>query len=219
MEFTKQQLIGLGGGLLLLLGIFLPVVSMPIVGSMSVFNIGRTDGYVLLGLSIVSLILAFINNIKPLRITGGISALIVIFGFAHTLYKLHDMKSSVSEKLQGNPFGGMAEVMMSTVQVQYGWVFLFVGCFMLIYAAFAKNIDFKSSVAEENEHKNTNQVTSTKVINRSRTKLVAEDMFAHNTGNFVKESQNFKDCPFCSEQIRITAIKCKHCGSMLEEAS
>ena len=41
MDFTKQQLIGLTGGAVLLLGIFLPIVSMPIVGSVSIFSSGR----------------------------------------------------------------------------------------------------------------------------------------------------------------------------------
>lgn len=28
----------------------------------------------------------------------------------------------------------------------------------------------------------------------------------------------FKDCPFCAEPIKLAAIKCKHCGSMLQAA-
>lgn len=41
MEFTKQQLIGFLGALLLLIGVFLPVLSVPIVGSISLLNNGK----------------------------------------------------------------------------------------------------------------------------------------------------------------------------------
>lgn len=68
------------------------------------------------------------------------SLLIVVIDFIYLLYTLNSIKGDMSDKLKGNPFGGMAEAMMSTVQIQYGWVFLFIGSLLLVYAAFAKNI-------------------------------------------------------------------------------
>lgn len=219
MEFSRQQLIGLGGGVLLLLGIFLPIVSLPLVGSMSIFNTGRVDGYVLLGLAVASLALAFINQLKPLRITGAISAVLVTFGFIHIIYKLNKMKSSFTKDLKGNPFSGVADAMMSTVQIQYGWVFLFIGCFMLLYAAFGKHTNTRPMYVDVRQAEPEVSNTMPTISNKPQTRLVAEDMFSHNAGKFIEKPQDFKSCPFCSEQIRITAIKCKHCGSMLEEAS
>ena len=214
MEFTKQQLIGLVGGVVLLLGIFLPIVSMPIVGSVSIFSSGRIDGYLLLGLAIISLVLAFTNSLKPLRLIGGVSLLIVVIDFVYLLYKLKSIKGDVSDKLQGNPFGGMAEAMMSTVQIQYGWVFFFIGGVLLIYAAAAK---------DSSQHEYTHTVEQVQETPKStKTTLVATDMFAHNAGVKAKSEEKvddveFKACPFCAEQIRVSAIKCKHCGSMVEE--
>lgn len=34
----------------------------------------------------------------------------------------------------------------------------------------------------------------------------------------MDESEETKKCPYCSEQILITAKKCKHCGEWLEES-
>lgn len=218
MEFSKQQLVGLVGGVILLLGVFLPIVSMPIAGSISVFSSGRVDGYILLGLAIISLILAFINNIKPLRITGGISLLIVVIDFIYLLYKLNSIKGDVSDKLKGNPFGGMAEAMMSTIQIQYGWVFLFIGSLLLVYVAFAKvaNEPVVNDVNLETQNQPKPRIQKTTSI-----KLVSDDIFSHNAGKRVQQDAqedvvDVKACQFCAEQIKIAAIKCKHCGSMVE---
>jgi len=219
VEFSKQQLVGLVGSVVLLLGIFLPIVSMPIAGSISVFSSGRVDGYVLLGLTIISLILAFINNLKPLRITGGVSLLIVLFDFIYLLYKLNSIKGDMSDKLKGNPFGGVAEAMMSTVQIQYGWVFLFIGSLLLVYVAFAKDIN--KPVINEIDPDVQDQ-PKPRMQRVAATKLVSDDIFSHNAGKHVeqdmqKDTIDIKVCLFCAEPIKAAAIKCKHCGSMVGE--
>lgn len=51
------------------------------------------------------------------------------------------------------------------------------------------------------------------------TKLVAPDVFSYNAGYREPQEEivsETKECPYCAETIRMAAIKCKHCNSMLE---
>jgi hypothetical protein len=53
----------------------------------------------------------------------------------------------------------------------------------------------------------------------SGSKMVAHDPFAFNAGKKIQLDNHGveqKQCRFCKENIRFDAIKCKHCGSMLE---
>lgn len=53
----------------------------------------------------------------------------------------------------------------------------------------------------------------------NKTKLVSNDGLAYNSGHITQLDNNGveqKNCKFCKELIRFDAIKCKHCGSMLD---
>lgn len=45
------------------------------------------------------------------------------------------------------------------------------------------------------------------------------DMEAHDIHSKTENEPQHKDCPFCCEEVRYRAIKCKHCGSELEPIS
>ena len=61
--------------------------------------------------------------------------------------------------------------------------------------------EFRLSRAENDIEKLASSSISSKI----------ENMEVQRIGN------DTKSCPFCSEKIKATAIKCKHCGSMLNE--
>lgn len=207
MEFTKQQLIGFLGALLLLIGVFLPVLSVPIVGSISLLNNGKSDGLIVCALAILSFILIFFNQLRLLWLTGGLSFVLISYDLYMFTNKISQTKAEVAEKLQGNPFGGFADAMMSSIQLQFGWVILYLGCIILLLTPILMN---------RRNMPNNNYVSENlpQESNQPRNRVVG-DLFNYNETQHTEDIE-MKKCPFCTAEIRITAIKCKYCNAMLE---
>jgi hypothetical protein len=77
----RKQTLGLIGSIVLFVGVFTPIISLPIVGSMNYFQNGKGDGVIILGLAIVSLILTLTKRYGGLWFTGLGSLAVMIFTF------------------------------------------------------------------------------------------------------------------------------------------
>lgn len=134
----KNQQLGLIGAALLIAGAFLPVVSAPIIGSMSLTElVARTlgkahkgvDGYIIIGLAVVSVIIVLLNTTKWLWLTALGSLGIMVYDFINIKTKLAGISG------RGGRFG---EAIAASISMQWGWVVLALGVIVLIIAAMQK---------------------------------------------------------------------------------
>lgn len=135
-----RQILGLVGSLILFIGVFTPIINLPIVGSMNYFQNGRGDGVIILVLAAFSVFLTLNKRYKFLLFTGGVSLAILAFTFITFQVRMSQMQSQMKESMKDNPFGGLGEAMLSTVQIQWGWAILIVGAALLIVAALLKEM-------------------------------------------------------------------------------
>jgi hypothetical protein len=134
----NRQLLGILGSILLFVGIFTPIVSLPIVGSMNYFRNGQGDGVFVLILAVISFILTVTRNFKGLWFTGLGSAAVLLFTFLNFQAKMAETRGELDRELAGNPFRGLADLAVESVQLQWGWAVLVVGAALVVAAAAIK---------------------------------------------------------------------------------
>ncbi|HND78707.1 MAG TPA: hypothetical protein PLN79_15585, partial [bacterium] len=96
LTLSKKQLVGLIGSLVLFLGVFMPIVSVPMVGNMNYFQNGEGDGIVILVLAIISVVFIFLKKYKVLWGTSLISLGLLLF----TLINIHVNISNAKAKME-----------------------------------------------------------------------------------------------------------------------
>jgi hypothetical protein len=132
---------------MLTIGVFAPVIRMPIVGGVSLIQ--GTSGYVLLGAALLSLMVALANRLKVLWSTGAVSLGVVL----HVVYKFHSMKSEMTTRsdkdLEDNPFGGLFDLAVQFIQLEWGCPVLAIGACLLLVAAGWKNPVLQPALAAE----------------------------------------------------------------------
>lgn len=135
---NAKQLFGIIGSVVLFVGVFAPIVSIPVMGNMNYFQNGKGDGIVILILAVASFILTLRRNYKKLWITGFGCVAVMLFTFVRFQLKLSQMKSEMESQLSGNPFRGLADMAMQSVQLQWGWAILIIGAGLVIASAAIK---------------------------------------------------------------------------------
>jgi len=133
-----KQLLGIIGSAVLFVGVFTPIVSMPIMGNINYFQNGKGDGVIVLVLAVISLILILLKKFKGLWFTGLGSMGVMIFTFINFQINLANARTQMETELVDNPFRGIADMAMQSVQIQWGWALLIVGAVLVIASAAIK---------------------------------------------------------------------------------
>ena len=135
----RRQILGLVGSIVLFVGVFAPIVSLPMVGSMNYFQNGRGDGIIVLGMAGVSLLATLGKVYRYLWFTGLCSLAVMGFTFFNFLSRMAEMEAELRSELESNPFAGLGELALQSVQLQWGWAVLVVGAGVILAAAAIKD--------------------------------------------------------------------------------
>lgn len=128
-------LLSIVGSIILFIGVFMPVVSAPIVGNLNYFQNGKGDGIIIIGLALVSILLTLGKKYSGLWVTGLGALGVLGYTYYNINSKMSAAKDMVDKELVGNPFRGLADIAMQSFQIQWGWAILIIGAVLVISAA------------------------------------------------------------------------------------
>lgn len=130
-----SKLSGLSGALLLVIGVFCPVISAPFVGDINMFQYGESDGFGILILTLLSVGFILTNETKKLWYTAIGTLMMIAATFYQFKSKLAPILAAMDTDLAGTPFHGFADGTMQTVTMQWGWGVLIIGCCLVLATA------------------------------------------------------------------------------------
>jgi len=126
------RIIGLVGAFLLFLGPFMPVIRVPLLGTMDYVRGGSGDGMFLVVMALVGGFFAFLGWSRGQIVMGGLSLLALCVGFVDISFKIVDLQEQTRREMAGNPFGGLAMAMVHSVGLEWGWVPMFLGAGLML---------------------------------------------------------------------------------------
>ncbi len=118
IRIGKPQAIGFAGALFLAIGCFVPLVHLPIVGSINYVYNSRGDGMIVLAMAAVSAVLVFLGHYRFLWISAGVAAAVCLYTFFRLESVISDMHRTMDTDLAGNPFRGLADALVSSIGLE-----------------------------------------------------------------------------------------------------
>lgn len=129
-----RMLLAITAAVVLLFGVFSPIVSFPFVGGVDYFR-DNGDGYIVLIMTGLALALAVTGRWKQVLAPALGSLAAIIWTFLSVQQTISQARAGVAAELAGNPHGGLASSVMQSIEWEWAWVLLFAGSGLLVYSA------------------------------------------------------------------------------------
>lgn len=139
MAPRNRHLAGILGCIILAIGVFMPLVQLPFVGSVTYIANSKVDGVIILLLAAASAFFVLKKQYKPLYYTSMGSFLLIGLTFVNFQNKIAEFHRMLDGQIKENSVNGIADATAATIQLDFGWAFLGIGALLLLIAAAAND--------------------------------------------------------------------------------
>ncbi len=141
LHINTNQLFIIMGILLLLTGIFLPLLSVPKLGQYSYYTIHSYHWIVIAGLIATMLVLLFFKLYQWVSIPALFSLGMIIYTLANLTQKIHELRNKLLASLDAEPWQKLyVKLMMDSLErstnLRWGFAIIVAGIVFIIIGAF-----------------------------------------------------------------------------------
>ncbi|RUR12431.1 hypothetical protein [Legionella septentrionalis] len=140
--------VGCLGVILLLIGIFSPIAAAPMIGDLNLFRNGKGDGIFILFLSSFWLVKFMRAGRMGLTILSMLIGGLIIYDLVFTYNLIQNIKSDLANQLADNPFAGIANTMIGSIEMKWGWILLLLGASLMLLSSIVKDKDIPSIIED-----------------------------------------------------------------------
>lgn len=135
-----KQIIGIIGSILLILGVFIPLVKIPLVGGISFYDNSKLEAIIVILIAVISIFLVVAKRYILLWFSGFALLAVVSVRGIQVIRKLYSARSTaekiLGEKLTAKLTKKLTNVAIEHVHISWGLIFLIVGAILIILCAF-----------------------------------------------------------------------------------
>lgn len=150
---SKNQIWVVAGASLMAFGTLLPVISIPLAGSLNYFQNGQGDGVFVIVLAAVTAAMAFTRALRYSWIPASLGGALILYSLLNLIATVSNSLAELERSLEGNPFAGLAQGLVGSVQIQWGWGVMLGGVAAVVVGSFwRKEVpETKNKETEENQ--------------------------------------------------------------------
>ena len=130
MTIVKQAVATLGA-VLLMVGVFVPILGVPILHDQSMMQLRPNVGWTILGLAALTVLIALIRKFRWLYIPGVIAVGLIAYTPLAMQAQKDAIQSDIKHHIASMP-GGFFGKFVGATSLEYGWTLMMLGAILIL---------------------------------------------------------------------------------------
>jgi len=127
MSAVIQRIVAIIGGLLMAVGVFLPMLSIPLLRDDPFFRLSPGGAAIILALGGLTILLAVIGRFRYLYLTGLLALGLLIYSYVKVEQRKSSAQADLRERVIDTPLKDLSHGLISSMGLRYGWPMMMLG--------------------------------------------------------------------------------------------